>query len=367
MKDRVSSKILDNGAIRYGVYDENGNLEKYQYLKLEDEPVEEGSALNKANLLPDSVCNYIGIDTDSEPADALKAIAQIGRCGWSMLTQYREAGAYEWEVPDLYGDGKPYEIGVAVIGGGGGGTIATNEKGANISANGGASGYACYFTKAVIPSDTYNIVVGSGGIGSETKIVNSSSKISKSGKAGSTSSFDDATANGGAPGGSASLNSDNAWYNYYGAYGGQGADYASYAELAYRKRKTTPIGGETFFGVSYGDGTYFYSYSMGETLPYLCTNPFTGFPILAAGGSAVNQYGQESVEINGEYSSGSNIEYGSQTVSGGAEAIATVGTLPGCGGGATVFHYADSKNYHAAAAPGADGAVIIYVKGGVPT
>jgi hypothetical protein len=74
MKDRVSSKVLDNGAIRYGVYDESGTLEKYQYLKLEDEPVEEGSALNKANLLPDSVCERFALSSDAEIKDAFNAV-----------------------------------------------------------------------------------------------------------------------------------------------------------------------------------------------------------------------------------------------------------------------------------------------------
>jgi hypothetical protein len=74
MKDRVPSKVLDNGAIRYGVYDESGTLEKYQYLKLEDEPIEEGSALNKANLLPDSVCERFALSSDAEIKDAFNAV-----------------------------------------------------------------------------------------------------------------------------------------------------------------------------------------------------------------------------------------------------------------------------------------------------
>ena len=43
MKDRISTKILENGAVRYGIYDEAGALLRYEYIKLEDEPEVEGT------------------------------------------------------------------------------------------------------------------------------------------------------------------------------------------------------------------------------------------------------------------------------------------------------------------------------------
>lgn len=46
-KDRVPYNVLSNGAIRYGVYDENQNLLRYEYYKREDEPIEEGTNINK--------------------------------------------------------------------------------------------------------------------------------------------------------------------------------------------------------------------------------------------------------------------------------------------------------------------------------
>lgn len=54
MKDRISTKILENGAIRYGIYDESGALIRYEYIKPEDEPTEAGTPLNKATLLSDT-------------------------------------------------------------------------------------------------------------------------------------------------------------------------------------------------------------------------------------------------------------------------------------------------------------------------
>lgn len=48
IKDRIPTDVLSNGAIRYGVYDENNNLLRYEYIKREDEPLEEGTNINRA-------------------------------------------------------------------------------------------------------------------------------------------------------------------------------------------------------------------------------------------------------------------------------------------------------------------------------
>ena len=50
IKDRVPVNVLSNDAIRYGIYDEEGNLVRYEYIKREDEPVEVGTSINKALL-----------------------------------------------------------------------------------------------------------------------------------------------------------------------------------------------------------------------------------------------------------------------------------------------------------------------------
>lgn len=74
MRDRESTKILSNGAIRYGIYDENGTLLRYEYIKLEDEATVEGSIYNRANVLPDDVCEKLNISNLSEPKDAFLAM-----------------------------------------------------------------------------------------------------------------------------------------------------------------------------------------------------------------------------------------------------------------------------------------------------
>ena len=79
MKDRVSTKILGNGATRYGVYDETGKLLRYEYIKLEDEPDEEGDFFNKANMLPDSIPAALGLKMENpQVKDALNVLANIG-------------------------------------------------------------------------------------------------------------------------------------------------------------------------------------------------------------------------------------------------------------------------------------------------
>ena len=47
IKDRVPVNVLSNDAIRYGIYDENSKLLRYEYIKREDEPKEEGTPINK--------------------------------------------------------------------------------------------------------------------------------------------------------------------------------------------------------------------------------------------------------------------------------------------------------------------------------
>lgn len=46
--DRVPQEVLPNGAVRYGIYDTNGNLIRYEYIKREDEPIEEGTSINRS-------------------------------------------------------------------------------------------------------------------------------------------------------------------------------------------------------------------------------------------------------------------------------------------------------------------------------
>ena len=78
MKDRVSTKVLENGALRYAEYDSAGNFVRYYYLLPADAPTEVGSAINKNNLLPDAVAEALGLLPASDPQvkDALQIISE---------------------------------------------------------------------------------------------------------------------------------------------------------------------------------------------------------------------------------------------------------------------------------------------------
>lgn len=74
MRDRTPTKVLGNGALRYGVYDADGTFLRYEYLGLDDQPTQEGTPLNKASLLTDGVCEILGLDHDATPNDAFLAL-----------------------------------------------------------------------------------------------------------------------------------------------------------------------------------------------------------------------------------------------------------------------------------------------------
>lgn len=69
MTDRISTQVLDNGAIRYAVYDEQGAFLRYEWIKPADEPTDEGTPLNKANLLQDSTAALLGLQEDDPTVD----------------------------------------------------------------------------------------------------------------------------------------------------------------------------------------------------------------------------------------------------------------------------------------------------------
>lgn len=51
MQDRIGTNDLANGAVRYGVYDASGSLLRYEWIRIEDEPLEAGTPLNRETLL----------------------------------------------------------------------------------------------------------------------------------------------------------------------------------------------------------------------------------------------------------------------------------------------------------------------------
>ena len=79
MKDRQPTQVLANGAIRYGIYNADGTLDHYEYLKREDAPTVEGTPLSKANLLSDATAAKLWPNASARPEDPTvsQALAEL--------------------------------------------------------------------------------------------------------------------------------------------------------------------------------------------------------------------------------------------------------------------------------------------------
>lgn len=77
MRDRIPTQVLENGAIRYAVYDAQGNFLRYEFLLAADEPTDAGTPLNKANLLTDETAAALSLwQEDPTVNDALMGFGQ---------------------------------------------------------------------------------------------------------------------------------------------------------------------------------------------------------------------------------------------------------------------------------------------------
>lgn len=76
MKDRRPTMVLENGAVRYGIYDELGTLLRYEYIRPEDAPTQLGTPLTKMTLLSDETAEAIGLEQEDPTVnDALAGLA----------------------------------------------------------------------------------------------------------------------------------------------------------------------------------------------------------------------------------------------------------------------------------------------------
>lgn len=116
MHNRIGTNNLANGAVRYGVYDAAGQLQRYEYLRLEDEPLAEETPLLAENLLAAATIPKIWIagDAPSDPTvnQALNKLAEPHYPVGAMLVTARQLVApwhecdgstfSQTEYPDLY-------------------------------------------------------------------------------------------------------------------------------------------------------------------------------------------------------------------------------------------------------------------------
>lgn len=317
--------------MRYGVYDASGNLLRYEYIRLEDEPTVQGSLWNRANVLPDSLVALLGLPQN----DPQLRHALLARPRPIKIASYEVAGSYQWTAPDLI-DGKPYKIGVLIIGGGGSGGCGYRGSGSTTRyTNGGAAGFTAHLALRVNPGDVKSLVVGVGGSPVTTT-------VSVSGNNGGSSAFDEVVVDGGEGG-----------YSNSSAAGGNSGSRGSYR--GYRGY----YGLESIkdnVGSNSDLGTIFARFNT----PEQCFNRFECVEILGSGGGVRGLEGEHYTEAR---PGGKNPLTGKGGGNGGGvtgdadTAIGEDASEPGCGGGAA----AGGASRRSGA--GADGAVYIYFLG----
>ena len=97
MRDRIGTNGLANGAVRYGVYDASGNRLLYEWLLLEDEPLEVGTPLAAGNLLTAQTAANVwragDAPEDPMPDDAFEKLTEPRHRVGDTLTTVRVLSA----------------------------------------------------------------------------------------------------------------------------------------------------------------------------------------------------------------------------------------------------------------------------------
>jgi len=285
-------------------------------------------------------------------SDVPAKIAKIS--GWGLLQSYTSAGIYSYTVPDTYGDGLPYEIGIYEIGGGGSGGTgkAVDDSATRAHASGGASGRAKAFTLTVTPGDVIPVIVGAGGAA-----VSVNTNTSLSGNAGATTSCNAISVAGGSAGRAYAGDNNQP---VAGADGGQGSNS--------RHSGVAPAMGMNTVG-SFYTGTWNY-YSGGVTVSCEAVNPFDNKRYLGAGGYAYANANLSSKYMDNEtvptlddgYGAGAGASYAGATDATNVTAGRATGNGNG-GGGAAISIYGSAGSGAATSGAGSDGAVFIYARG----
>lgn len=183
-------------------------------LEMADEPIQDGTALNKANLLSDSVAAKYGLPTNSASATPNAVFNILSNAStWHLIQEYTTAGTYTYTIPSGI-----TELGICAIGGGGGG--AAQRANGTIYASGGASGVVKSFILDVSELSSIPIVVGAGGAGGSCS--RGSSYASANGNNGNSTSVNGIVCSGG-EGGKTQATSDPSSLTLKCASGGQGA------------------------------------------------------------------------------------------------------------------------------------------------
>lgn len=293
----------------------------------------QANVYTKGETLTEATRAALGLAAGAVPDAAIAAVPHMVNAVWTKLKEYTVAGAYTWTAPDLFG-GKPYLIGVLVIGGGGGGCAGCE---AYYRAQGAPSAYSLTTQLLVTPGSSYAVVVGTGGEGGNSNIKRGISI----GKGGGSSSFHGFSIAGGSGG------------TYYGS-----SEQHVGAQFPYRSEASS----DSNYGVQSNFGgcilTLYNSTTGG--IPTMCFNPFENKRILGAGGTSDSV---QSYVMKGGKDPTTKKGGGDAIVENFAGALsAPAADAPGCGGG-SCLNISTHSNSTATGGRGADGAVMIYIQG----
>lgn len=167
MQDRVS---LYPGRVKLTPV--SGQTDVYDMVRA-DEPTQEGTALNKANLLADDTAAMLDLGERAVPNDAFARLAQFTK---RLLVKEAITESTNWVAPTgIIGN----EIHVLLFGGGGSGSTG----GTNYPGGGGGGGHWSYQKHKVTAGESYDVVIGAGGV--------APTAVNTVGTTGGTSSFGD--------------------------------------------------------------------------------------------------------------------------------------------------------------------------------
>ena len=119
-----------------------------------DQPTQEGTPLNKASLLKDATAKKFGLDPDALPDDVLVAIASLTKKHIKNLKCGEILTSTNWKAPNNILDNS---ISGLIVGGGGSGGTGGHR-------GGGGSGHIMPFSAVIVPGETYQLVIGAGGL-----------------------------------------------------------------------------------------------------------------------------------------------------------------------------------------------------------
>lgn len=105
MRDRIPTK-----PNRYAVYDDNHNFIRYEYHERADEPTQTGDALNKANLLPDTVATALGLTGNPQVAEALNKIKTLIDANTTLANSKAQIVTGSYTGTGTYGSGSKNSI-----------------------------------------------------------------------------------------------------------------------------------------------------------------------------------------------------------------------------------------------------------------